>query len=211
MPELTTLLAFSFASFVLAITPGPAMILIISSTVSQNFKAGLVTAISSGLGLYLHAVAVAFGLSALLLAVPVAFDVIKIAGALYLIYLGLQTILSKAALLDVEDENRVDASSKSLIYQGLTAAVLNPKVALFFMAFLPQFVRPERGEVTGQILFLGIIFTLVVTLVGLGIALAASYAAALLKRNRTVVKVQNWVFGSVFIAFGAQLFFAEHK
>ncbi|NWJ47247.1 MAG: LysE family translocator [Chloroflexi bacterium] len=211
MPEFTTLLAFSFASFVLAITPGPAMILIISSTVSQNFKAGLVTAISSGLGLYLHAVAVAFGLSALLLAVPVAFDIIKIAGALYLIYLGLQTILSKAALLDVEDENRVDASSKSLIYQGLTAAVLNPKVALFFMAFLPQFVRPERGEVTGQILFLGIIFTLVVTLVGLGIALAASYAAALLKRNRNVVKVQNWVFGSVFIAFGAQLFFAEHK
>jgi threonine/homoserine/homoserine lactone efflux protein len=211
MPELTTLLAFSFASFVLAITPGPAMILIISSTVSQNFKAGLVTAISSGLGLYLHAVAVAFGLSALLLAVPVAFDIIKIAGALYLIYLGLQTILSKAALLDVEDENRVDASSKSLIYQGLTAAVLNPKVALFFMAFLPQFVSPQRGEVTGQILFLGIIFTLVVTLVGLGIALAASYAAALLKRNRNVVKVQNWLFGSVFIAFGAQLFFAEHK
>ena len=211
MPDFTTMLAFTFASFVLAITPGPAIILIITSSVSQDLRAGMVTAVSSGLGLYIHAVAVAFGLSALLLAVPVAFELIKIAGALYLIYLGLNTIFSKAALLKLEDQNRNIASSKALIYQGLTAAVLNPKVALFFLAFLPQFVSPARGEVTWQIMFLGIIFTLVVTMVGLGIALAASYAANILKRNRTVVKVQNWVFGSVFIAFGTQLFFAERK
>jgi threonine/homoserine/homoserine lactone efflux protein len=208
MPDTATLLAFTFACFVLALTPGPAMILIISNSVSHNLRAGLVSAVSSGLGLYTHALAVAFGLSALLLAVPVAFDIIKIAGALYLLYLGVKTLASAAQPLEVaEDAN----PPRSLVYQGLAAAIINPKVALFFLAFLPQFVQPARGDITWQILVLGAILTLVVLLVGLGIAFIASYAAGFLKKSCTFAKVQNMLFGSVFILFGAQLFFAEKK
>lgn len=209
MPELTTLLAFCLASLVLAITPGPAMLYVISTSVGFSRKAGIISSLGAAFGMFFHVLAVAFGLSALLLAVPFVFDIIKIAGALYLLYLGIKTITSKSSLAEAGG-NR-EKGLKVVFYQGMLTGVINPKLALFFLAFLPQFVDPSRGSVTWQLLFLGLVLDVVTMLVNLLIAFMSSLSRDLLQNNRKFITFQNWFAGSIFMFYGAQLVFAEHK
>ncbi len=209
MPELTTLLAYSLASLILAITPGPAMLYVISTSVGFSQKAGIISSLGAATGMFSHILALAFGLSALLLAVPFVFDIIKIAGALYLIYLGIKTITSKGSLTEAGGSR--EKGLLKVFYQGMLTGVINPKLALFLLAFLPQFVDPSRGSVTWQLLILGVVLNAVTLVVNVLIAVMSSLTRDLLQNNRKFITFQNWFAGSIFMFYGAQLVFTEHK
>ncbi len=207
MPPLETLTAYLLATFLLAITPGPNMLHVVTSSLRQGRKAGIMSALGSFAGRVVHTLLVAEGLSALLLAVPLAFEVIKIAGAGYLIYLGLKTILSHAAELAA---GRPQSLSK-VFYQGFVTNLINPKVAIFYLAFLPQFVDAARGSVFWQIILLGFLLNIVSTVVYIFVALLSGTANRWVRQRPLVAKIQNWATGGVFIIFGTTLLFTERK
>lgn len=195
-----TLLLFCVTALALIIVPGPNIVYIIARSTSQGWKAGLVSVLGVDSATLIHVVAAAFGLSALLASSALAFNIIKYLGAAYLIYLGIRTWLSKA---DAEEAvNQKPASAARIWFQGLLTNVLNPKVALFFLAFLPQFVDPSRGNVASQMLVLGLIFTAVGFVVDLVVAFLASSAGNWLRRRTKAQQAQKWIAGSVYITLG---------
>src|SRR5262249_15109562 len=156
MLDPTTLGLFLTAATILLITPGPAVLYIVARSVDQGRLAGIVSVLGIQLGTLVHVVAAAFVASALLMSSALAFDGLKYAGALYLVYLGLRTLLRRE-----EPAMAAEAPRKSLgaiFAQGALVNVLNPKTALFFLAFLPQFVSPARGSVAVQVVVLGLVF-----------------------------------------------------
>src|SRR5690349_1048690 len=158
MPALSALALFVIAAGVLLIIPGPSVLYIVARSIDQGRRAGLVSALGVGVGTLCHIAAAALGLSALLLSSALAFSVVKYAGAVYLIYLGVRTLLARGehqAMAAVEPQRLTRIFS-----QGVLVNLLNPKTALFFFAFLPQFVDPARGSVAGQILVLGCLLAL---------------------------------------------------
>lgn len=152
MPDLTTLLLFSVASLLLAITPGPDLLYIATRSLTQGRSAGVVSAMGVHTGILVHTLAAALGLSALVATSALAFSVVKYLGAAYLIYLGIRTLMSKEESFDVKIGERKTLSNVYL--QGIVTNVLNPKAILFFLAFLPQFVNPERGSIPLKSFFL---------------------------------------------------------
>ena len=196
--------AFVAASFLLWLTPGPDTMYILARSVAQGRRAGVMSALGIGSGLLIHTLLAAFGLSAILAASAWAFAAVKTAGAVYLIYLGLQALWKKVGRLDAPSFSPL--GSWRVYRQGVVSNTLNPKVAIFFLAFLPQFVAPDRGGVWSQALVLGFVF------VGLGLvtdslyALAAGTVAGLLRRKRNAVRYGS---GAVFIALGATASFAK--
>src|SRR5215475_536710 len=157
MPHIpSTFPLFLAGAMILLVIPGPAVFYILSRTIGQGRKAGVVSAAGISVGTLVHATAAALGLSAILVSSARGFHIIQFAGALYLIFLGLRTLLSR-------DESQLSSSavphSLSRVFgQGVLVNLLNPKTALFFLAFLPQFVDVSRGNVAGQIFFLGVSF-----------------------------------------------------
>ena len=206
MPNMATLLAFMGASLLLAISPGPSMVHVISSSVRQGRFAGFVSTLGSTVGRIINTFAVAFGLSAVLLAVPFAFEVIKLTGAVYLIYLGVKTIIKKT---ETDSEAVGRRPLVTIFYQSLFTYLINPKAALFFLAFLPQFVDQTRGPVFWQIIVLGFVLNIINTLVYLFITFMSSFASRRLKSSRPFVTMQRWITGGVFILFGTTLALAE--
>lgn len=153
MPDFSTLLLFAAASVVLTATPGPDMLLIASRSISQGRAAGFLTYFGIALGTYCHALAAAFGLSQLFVAVPLAYEVIRWAGCAYLLFLAWKTLQPQGtSFTPVSNLKRY--SSKRIFGEGLATNLLNPKMALFVLALFPQFVRPEAGSVVGQTLIL---------------------------------------------------------
>ncbi|MDJ0924254.1 MAG: LysE family translocator [Acidimicrobiia bacterium] len=200
MPDAASLTVFVLAALALLLVPGPAVLYIIARSVDQGRNAGLVSVVGVGLGSMVHVGAAALGLSALLVQSAVAFRTVKYLGAAYLIYLGIRRLIGRG-----DDIVRADGSSRSLrriFIQGVWVNILNPKTALFFFAFLPQFVNVDAGSVGLQILFLG---TLLVTM---GIVTDGAYAIAAgslgdwLKKRPRVVTAQRWFAGGVFISLG---------
>jgi threonine/homoserine/homoserine lactone efflux protein len=200
MPEPSTLVLFVIAALVLLLTPGPAVLYIVARSVEQGRRAGLVSTLGIHVGTLVHVAAAAFGVSALLVSSALAFGLLKYLGAAYLVYLGIRKLTTRAALaapvaLPAQPLRRI-------FLQGVVVNILNPKTALFFLAFLPQFVDMTRGPVALQILFLGAIFlALALTSDGLW-AMAAGTAGGWLKRNRRVLGAERYVTGSVFIGLG---------
>jgi len=191
---------FIFASIVLLLTPGPAVLYIIARSVDQGRVAGIVSVLSIEVGNLFLAVAAALGLSALLLSSATAFSVIKYLGAAYLIYLGLRKLFSKNGSMA---ETVVKPQSLGRIFsQGVTVAVLNPKTALFFLAFLPQFVDRTRGQVALQLLMLGCLFVLMAIISDSLYALLASSAGQWLKARRQVWLFERYVAGLIYIGLG---------
>ena len=173
MIDLSTLALFSGACLALTITPGPDMLLIASRSVSQGRRAGFATLAGIQAGTYCHALAAAFGLSQLFVAVPLAYDVVRFAGAAYLLYLAWKTFRSDAtALSPVASQCR--RSTATIFRQGLTTNLLNPKMALFVLALFPQFVRPEQGSIAVQILALATVLNLIGLVVNGAVILSAS-------------------------------------
>ena len=201
VPDVGTLLVFSAAALALIVVPGPAVLYIVSQSIDRGRLAGFVSALGIAVGALVHVCAAAIGLSSILVSSATAFNVVKYAGAAYLIGMGLWTILSRrdADPAAVQTERRL----RRRFGQGVVVNILNPKTALFFFAFLPQFVDPDQGAAAVQIVVLGLIFVLIAVISDSVWALAAGAASARLRASRRFLSVQRYVSGSVFVGLGA--------
>jgi threonine/homoserine/homoserine lactone efflux protein len=201
IPSATSIGLFAVAATLLLLTPGPAVLYIVARSVEQGRIAGLASVFGITTGTLVHVLASTLGLSALLASSALAFAVVKYAGAGYLIYMGVRRILKRTetSASSLELRNR---SLGRLYRDGFVVNLLNPKTALFFLAFLPQFVDPSRGAVPFQIAFLGLLFTLMgFTSDGL-YALVAGTAGVWVKRQSRYLDWERYVTGSVFIGLG---------
>lgn len=204
-----TLGVFAFASLLLALTPGPNWLYLTSRTLCQGRRAGLVSLVGTISGVTVHMVAAAGGLTALLLAVPVAFDAIRIIGALYLLWLAISTLrgggftFAPRALDPVPD--------RVLLRQGLMSGILNPKVALFYLALFPQFLDPAAGSLLAQSLTLGVIQIAIAIVIDGGLVLVTGLVAARLAAHPHWLAVQRWVLGGAFGVLAAWLAIDSRK
>lgn len=201
------LLVFLGAGILLNLTPGPDTLYIVGRSLAQGRKAGVVSALGIGTGAMLHTVFASVGLSAILATSALAFQIVKYAGAAYLIYLGIRLILEKASPAATGGKERShDSLNRGKIYrQAVLTNLLNPKVALFFMAFLPQFVREEHASEILPFLFLGAIFVTTGTLWCLIVAWFAGSLSSLLSRDGKTAGWFRKLGGAVFIAIGLNL------
>jgi threonine/homoserine/homoserine lactone efflux protein len=207
IPNAASLGLFAVAAILLLLTPGPAVLYIVARSVEQGRVAGLISVCGITSGTFVHIAAAALGLSALLASSALAFAVVKYAGAAYLIYIGVRRILSRddAPAAQLELPRR---SLGRLYRDGFIVNLLNPKTALFFVAFLPQFVDPARGAVAFQVAFLGVMFA-AMGFVSDGVyALAAGTAGRWVKRNNHYLRWERYVTGTVFIGLGVTAAFA---
>ena len=207
MPEIATLLVFSAAALALIVVPGPAVLYIVAQSIDRGRLAGVVSALGVAVGGLVHVTAAAIGLSSLLVSSATAFAAVKYAGAAYLIGLGLYTLLvrRKEPAASVPQERRL----RRRFGQGVVVNVLNPKTALFFFAFLPQFVDPDKGSAALQIGVLGLLFVALAVISDSLWALAAGSASERLRGSRRFLAVQRYVSGSVFVGLGAVTAFAR--
>jgi threonine/homoserine/homoserine lactone efflux protein len=187
---------FAFAVLLLALTPGPVWIYLISRTLTQGRRAGYFSLIGVMAGVLVHLLAAALGLSALLLAVPAAFDAIKLAGAAYLLWLAWNTLRGGGFSFTPQPLDPVPP--RVLFRQSLTASVINPKVAVFYLSLFPQFVDPAGGMVLLQSLALGVVHVTVSTLVDGSLVTVAGGLAAWLAVRPGWLRMQRWVLGAAF-------------
>ncbi len=200
MFELSQLYFFVGAALALLLVPGPAVLYIVARSVNQGRLAGLVSVLGIETAGFFHVVAATLGLSAILLTSALAFDVVKYLGAAYLVYLGIRTLFAPE---DKQSSQAEDPSSLWRIYaQGVIVNLLNPKTALFFFAFLPQFVDISRGNPTLQIMSLGILFVAMATCTDGAYALLSSSVANRLKGNASFLKKQRYLTGMVYVGLG---------
>jgi len=200
MIESSQLYFFIGAALALLLIPGPAVLYITARSASQGRVAGLVSVLAIETANFIQAIAAALGLSAILLSSAVAFDVVKYLGAAYLVYLGIRKLLASD---DGGEDEAVKQESLARIYwQGFAVNILNPKTALFFFAFLPQFVDPTKGNVTGQTLLLGAIFVGMAIITDSLFALVASSLAGKLNGNKRFQTGQRYFAGLVYIGLG---------
>jgi threonine/homoserine/homoserine lactone efflux protein len=204
MPDAHSLLLFILAGLALNVTPGPDMMYIVARSSTEGRRAGIVSALGVAAGTLVHIAALTLGLAAVLGAVPLAYDTVRLAGAGYLIYLGVRALLHRPASSAEITIHR--ASLWAIFRQGVVTNVLNPKVALFFLAFLPQFVDPSRGAPALQMAVLGLIFDLNGTLVNIGVAVGAHSVASLFlgERSRNA-RIMGRATGVLFIGLGARV------
>ncbi len=199
IPDPGAFAVFAVASLALAVVPGPAVLYIVAQSVPGGRRAGVVSALGISTGGLFHVAAAVIGLSALLAASAEAFTAVKLLGAAYLVWLGIRTLLSREERIG----GRVVEPTLGRTYRrGVVVNVLNPKTALFFLAFLPQFVDPD-GSTRGQLAVLGLTFVLIALASDLVWALVAGTAGGLLRRSRTFLRVQRYVSGTIFLGLGA--------
>lgn len=200
MPEPHTLAVFALTSFALIVVPGPAVLYVVARSLEQGRAAGFVSVLGIGLGELVHFIGAAVGLSALLAASAVAFATIKVAGAAYLIYLGLRTLLAPTP---VEGPQAAPPQPlRTIFVQGVFVSATNPKVALFVLAFLPQFLDPERGPLALQALALGVVFVLIAFLSdGLYVLLAGSLGTWL-RRRPAFLGLRRYISGTAYLGLG---------
>jgi threonine/homoserine/homoserine lactone efflux protein len=187
---------FALVALALVLTPGPNMIYCISRTLCQGRAAGMVSLAGVALGFVVHLLGASFGLSALLLAAPVAFTALKVAGALYLLWLAWQAV-KPGGLSPFETRTLPHDPPRKLFLMGFMTNLLNPKVAMFYLSFFPQFLHPERGQVLLQSLSLGAVQIGVSMVLNTVIIFFAAGLAVFLNRNITWMRVQRYVMGSV--------------
>ena len=191
------LIFFIIAAFILVISPGPNMIYLISRTITQGRKAGLTSLTGVICGFLFHIVMVSFGLTAVLFAVPYAYVVLKTLGTVYLLYLAYQAIKPNSKNIFEVDQNISIDRPRKLFTVGFLTNVLNPKVAVFYLSFFPQFIKPQYGSIFTQSLELGGIQVFVSFSINFIIVLTAAQAARFFAKNPTWIKVQKWFMASV--------------
>jgi threonine/homoserine/homoserine lactone efflux protein len=192
--------AFSTIALFLTLLPGPAVFYILTRSATQGRRAGMASVAGIGLGSLTHAIAATLGLSALLLTSALAFSIVKYLGAAYLIYLGVRTLVTKNK--DAQTPLPESQSFLRLFSQGYLVQLLNPKTALFFYAFLPQFVDPARSAVTGQVLFFGLLLVLLALCTDTLYALLGSTMGGWLTRNARFRSIQRYVTGGIYLVLG---------
>jgi threonine/homoserine/homoserine lactone efflux protein len=207
--DLTSLALFMTATLALNLAPGPDMLYVSTRSLTQGRRAGVISALGIAAGAVVHTVAIASGLAALLHAVPLAYEIVRYAGAAYLIWLGVQALRGKAGAASGKPLDRT--SEWAIFRQGAITNILNPKVALFFLAFLPQFVDPARGSVALQIVVLGCLFNTSGTLVNIAVAYLAASAGRWLGTRGPFERAFRWLTASVFIGLGLRLALGDRK
>lgn len=202
------LLLFVSTTFAFLLLPGPAVLYVLARSIDQGRKAGLASVLGLVIGDSFHVIAAAFGLSAILMTSALAFDVVKYLGAAYLIYLGIRKLTTRE---EVQETQIVEQKSlRQVFMQGIVVNILNPKTALFFFSFLPQFVDESRGGVPLQILFLGAIFLVMALSTSSVYALLAGTAGGWLRGNRGFLRFQRYFAGTVYIGLGITAALSSH-
>lgn len=209
-PGAANLGLFISAALVLLLIPGPAVLYIVARSVEQGRVAGFVSDLGIHTATLVHVVAAALGLSAVIASSALAFSVVKYAGAAYLIWLGLKKLFGRIDAPNGNDSLRAQTYTR-LFRDGFIVNLLNPKTALFFLAFLPQFVEVSHGHVAMQIAFLGLLFTLLGFITDGCYALAAGTAGSWVKRSRGYLNFDRYVSGVVFIGLGLTAAFAGNE
>lgn len=204
MVPLNDLLLFSAAALLMVLTPGPNMIYLISRSICQGRKAGVISLLGVIVGFLVHMFAAAIGLSALFLAVPLAYEVLKWAGAAYLLYLAWQAV-KPGARSPFEARELPEDSPSRLFFMGFLTNVLNPKIAVFYLSIFPQFVSLEHGSVFIQSIVLGLTQISVSFMVNLAITLSAASLASWFVRNPRWLAIQRYLMGFVLAGLAVRL------
>ncbi|MFZ4289294.1 LysE family translocator [Variovorax sp. HJSM1_2] len=205
MFDISTLATFVAVVLGLFLIPGPAVLLVLTRTVQGGRKVGIYTGLGVAAGDFLHTLCAAVGLSALLMTSALAFNVVKWVGAAYLLYLGLRALCAKPAGASAGQPTAAPISARQAFWQAIPAELLNPKTALFFLAFLPQFVQPEQGSSFLQFALLGLIFVALSALYTTLLVLAIRPLGRLVKRLAWLTRWQHKIIGVLFISLGLRV------
>ncbi|MEW9584817.1 LysE family translocator [Paraburkholderia sp. DGU8] len=205
MLDLSTLATFVAVVFGLFLIPGPAVLLVLTRTVHGGRKAGILTGLGIAAGDFMHTLGAAVGLSALLMTSALAFNAVKLVGAAYLVYLGVRALREKKSANSPHMPAVAPVSAAKAFFQAIPAELLNPKTALFFLAFLPQFVRPEHGSTFVQFITLGLIFVGMSALYTTLLVLTIGPLGKLVKRLTWLTRWQNKIIGVLFISLGLRV------
>ncbi len=207
MPAFSTLAVFCVAALALIVVPGPAVTYIVTQSVDKGRRAGLISALGIAAGGLVHVTAAVVGLSALIASSASAFTAVKLVGAAYLVVLGVRRLLSRD---DSVPEQSVEPVVHSRLFvQGVVVNILNPKTALFFLAFLPQFIDPKLGSVSLQAAILGTIFVAMAVVSDCTYAITAPALLDRLRNSELARRIPRWVSGTIFNALGATAAFAK--
>jgi threonine/homoserine/homoserine lactone efflux protein len=191
---------FFVATLILLLTPGPAVLYIVARSIDQGRLAGVVSVLSIEIGNFVHVLAVTLGLSAILVSSATVYSIVKLLGAGYLIYLGIRRILAHDSMFQVKKaENQ---NLKSIFRQGVAVAILNPKTAMFFFAFLPQFVDASKGSIPLQLFTLGCIFVFMAIITDGLYSLLAGTIGKWLKESPIFIRTERYFIGSVYLGLG---------
>ncbi len=207
MPGSTLLLAFVAAALVVLVIPGPGVLYVVARSLSQGRRAGLVSVLGLSVGAIVHVGAATVGLSAILLTSATAFGIVKALGAGYLIYLGIRTLLARHPPAGAEAAT--PRSFYGLFTDGIVVSVLNPKIAVFFLAFLPQFVEPSRGPVPQQVLFLGLLYVVLALFTDSAYAVLAGSLRRWLGTRVMEGPLPRYASGVVFLGLGVSTALAD--
>lgn len=203
-------MAFAVASLLLAITPGPDMTLFVGRALSEGRLSAIACVAGTTTGLVVHTVLVAVGVSALVVASPTAFLVLKVSGAVYLLWLAIQAVIS-GSTFRLNSEKLHRRSLFASWSHGLAVNLLNPKVIIFFMTFLPQFVSADDPQITGKLVFLGLFLDVLFIPVGVGMVLIAGRLARWLSYNKRVMRLIDYSFAGVFSTFAIRILLTEGR
>lgn len=204
MPDVSSLLAFAAIALGMALTPGPNMVYLISRSICQGRTAGLISLGGVALGFVVYMLCAAFGITALLLAVPFAYDTIRMAGAVYLFWLAWQAV-RPGGRSPFEIRTLPEDSPRRLFVMGLLTNLLNPKIAVMYLSLLPQFIDPTKGSVLVQALVLGTVQIVLSLSVNAAIAVSAGAMATFLTRRPSFAMVQRWAMGTVLAGLAVRM------
>lgn len=210
LPSLPVFAAFFLAVVALTVTPGPDMIFFLSKAISQSRKAGFAAMGGAACGTLIHTIMVVAGLSALLAASTTAFLVLKVVGALYLIWLAIDALRSGSAFT-LEAQKAKSKSMKNVFFQALGINLLNPKIIVFFVTFLPQFVSPGDPDATGKLLFLGVMFSVISAPIIASMIIYADKIAHTLRKSPMIARMIDYIFATVLGGFAVSLLFSQNK
>ena len=210
MPDTTAWIGFALIALGMVLTPGPNMIYLVSRSISQGPVAGLISLGGVALGFVFWILAAAFGITALLIAIPYAYDALRLAGAAYLAWLAWQA-LKPGGRSPFQARQLPKDSPRRLVAMGLMTNLLNPKVAMVYLALLPQFIDPERGSVLSQLLVLGVTQVSISVTVNSMIALAAGGISIFLASNPAWILIQRWLMGTVLAGLAVHMAVAAQR
>lgn len=205
------ILFFALAALILVISPGPNMIYLISRTITQGRKSGMISLVGVICGFLFHIVMVSFGLTAVLFTIPYAYIVLKILGSAYLLYLAYQAVKPNSKNIFEVDSNLKIDKPKKLFTVGFLTNVLNPKVAVFYLSFFPQFIKPEYGSIFTQSIELGLVQVCVSFSVNFIIVLTAAKIASFFAAKPSWIKIQKWFMSSILTFLAIKMALSEAK
>ncbi len=210
MIPIDEIILFALAALIMVLSPGPNMIYLISRSLSQGKKAGIISLFGIMCGFLFHILMVSFGLTAIFFAVPYAFMIVKFLGVGYLLYLAYKTLTSKNQIFDSGSQLKSDNAIK-LFNAGLLTNVLNPKMAIFYLSFFPQFIKPEYGSILSQSFQLGIIQIIISFAINFLIVISAAKMASWFAKKPLWLKIQKWFMASVLSGLAIKMAFAKAK